>query len=46
MVAVVTVRFNYTHDKATAQIREQMSGPDLYVFTLKFLALEKLVFLP
>ena len=23
-----------------AQIREQMSGPDLYVFTLKFLALK------
>ena len=27
-----------------AQIREQMSGPDLHVFTLKFLALKKLVF--
>ena len=26
------------------QIREQMSGPDLHVFTLKFLALKKLVF--
>ena len=25
------------------QIREQMSGPDLHVFTLKFLALKKLV---
>ena len=24
-----------------AQIREQMSGPDLHVFTLKFLALKK-----
>ena len=30
----------------TAQIREQMSGPDLHVFTLKFLALKKLVFPP
>ena len=28
------------------QIREQMSGPDLHVFTLKFLALKKLVFPP
>ena len=27
-----------------AQIRKQMSGPDLHVFTLKFLALKKLVF--
>ena len=27
-----------------AQIREQMSGPDLHVFTLKFLALKNLVF--
>ena len=27
-----------------AQIREQMSGTDLHVFTLKFLALKKLVF--
>jgi hypothetical protein len=26
---------------ATTQIREQMSGPDLHVFTLKFLALKK-----
>ena len=26
------------------QIREQMSGLDLYVFTLKFLALKKLFF--
>ena len=26
------------------QIREQMSGLDLHVFTLKFLALKKLVF--
>ena len=25
-----------------AQIREQMSGPDLHVFTLKFLALKNL----
>ena len=34
----------------TAHIREQMSGPDLhvstYVFTLKFLALKKLVLTP
>ena len=28
------------------QIREQMSGPDLNVFTLKFLALKNLVFPP
>ena len=28
----------------TAQISEQMSGPDLHVFTLKFLALKKLGF--
>ena len=28
------------------QIREQMSGPDLHVFTLKFLALKKTVFSP
>ena len=28
------------------QIREQISGPDLHVFTLKFLALKKLVFPP
>jgi hypothetical protein len=31
---------------AKAQIREQMSGPDLHVFTLKFLALKKLFFPP
>ena len=29
---------------AVAQIREQMSGPDLHVFTLKFLALKKRFF--
>ena len=28
----------------TAQISEEMSGPDLHVFTLKFLALKKLGF--
>ena len=28
------------------QIREPISGPDLHVFTLKFLALKKLVFPP
>jgi hypothetical protein len=28
----------------TAQIREQMSGPDLHAFTLKFLNLQKTVF--
>jgi hypothetical protein len=28
------------------QIREQMPGPDLHVFTLKFLALKKLGFSP
>ena len=27
-----------------SQIREQMSGPDLHVFTLKFLALKKMFF--
>ena len=27
--------------KFLTQIREQMSGPDLHVFTLKFLALKK-----
>ena len=27
-----------------SQIREQMSGPDLHVFTLKFLTLKKVVF--
>ena len=29
-----------------AQIREQMSGPDLHVFTLKFLTLKKTGFSP
>ena len=29
---------------AWSQIREQMSGPDLHVFTIKFLALKKLFF--
>jgi hypothetical protein len=29
-----------------SQIREQMSGPDLHVFTLKFLALRKNCFSP
>ena len=29
------------HASSEAQIREQMSGPDLHVFTLKFLALKK-----
>ena len=33
-------------DQVPPQIREQMSGPDLHVFTLKFLALKKLVFPP
>ena len=28
------------------QIREQMSGPDLHVFAIKFLALKKLGFPP
>ena len=32
--------------RAQPQIRGQMSGPDLHVFTLKFLALKKLVFPP
>ena len=36
----------FIHASSEAQIREQMSGPDLHVFTLKFLALEKLVFPP
>ena len=30
------------HPIIRPQIREQMSGPDLHVFTLKFLALKKL----
>ena len=30
--------------QVSTQIREQMSGPDLHVFTLKFLALKKPVF--
>ena len=33
-------------DTLYAQIREQMSGPDLHVFTLKFLALKKTGFSP
>ena len=32
--------------KFLTQIREQMSGPDLHVFTLKFLALKKPGFSP
>ena len=32
--------------KIVPQIREQMSGPDLYVFTLKFLVLKKTGFSP
>jgi hypothetical protein len=38
-IIVPTARLN-------TQIREQMSGPDLHVFTLKFLALKKLGFPP
>ena len=34
------------HPWVTSQIREQMSGPDLHIFTLKFLALEKTGFPP
>ena len=30
-----------TNNRIAAQIREQMSRPDLYVFTLKFLSLKK-----
>ena len=30
--------------RSESQIREQMSGPDLHVFTLKFLALKKVFF--
>ena len=36
------VRFSQTDKEA--QIREQMPGPDLHVFTLKFLALKKTSF--
>ena len=36
---------HYQH-RATAQIREQMTGPDLHVFTLKFLALKTTGFSP
>ena len=31
--------------KYISQIREQMSGPDLHVFTLEFFALKKLFFI-
>ena len=34
------------HPIIRPQIREQMSGPDLHVFTLKFLALKKPGFFP
>ena len=34
------------HPMSEPQIREQMSGPDLHVFTLKFLALKKTSFSP
>jgi hypothetical protein len=37
---------NQNQGPFSAQIREQMSGPDLHVFTLKFLALKKPVFPP
>ena len=41
----MTVFFcDITTGKFHSQIREQMSGPDLHVFTLKFLALKKWVF--
>jgi hypothetical protein len=33
-------------DSLYPQIREQMSGPDLHVFTFKFLALKKTGFSP
>ena len=33
------------HNRPRPQIREQMSVPDLYVVTVAFLALKKLVFL-
>ena len=41
----VQTPLDYKND-ALPQIREQMYGPDLHVFTLKFLALKKLVFPP
>jgi hypothetical protein len=34
------------NNKLQTQIREQMSGPDLHVFTLKFLNLKKIDFSP
>ena len=34
---------NHT-DNIRPQIREQMSGPELHIFTFKFLDLKKLVF--
>ena len=36
--------FFFSPLSALAQIREQMFGPDLHVFTLKFLALKETVF--
>ena len=46
--AVVVVHFDgekwEIHSALHPQIREQMSGPDLHVFTLNFLALKQLFF--
>ena len=47
--AVVVVHFDgekwEIHSALHPQIREQMSGPDLDIFTLKFLALKNWLFL-
>ena len=43
LIFMKIIPLNYT-EKNYSQIREQMSGPDLYVFTLKFLALKKQFF--
>ena len=43
----ILVIINSTHSSAaqcTGQIRKQMSGPDLHVFTLKFLQPKKVLF--
>ena len=40
----IPCRISASTSKFTAQIREQMSSPDLHVFTLKFLALKNCFF--
>ena len=43
-ISAITTAENANAYCMDPQIREQMSGPDLHVFTLKFLALKKLFF--